>query len=283
VNEYVNKYRTGDLSLLLLDIDYFKKVNDTFGHDVGDLVIKDLAILIKSLIDEQFIFSRWGGEEFTILLNNVGEKQALLIAENIRKNVEKRLIPHVGNITISIGATALNEEDTVDDFFKRADKALYKAKRNGRNRVEFIDEDVSSPYATLNLKFKKEWLSGNEGIDDDHKELVELTIRLVEESTIDLYSDETKYLIDDVIDHTIRHFIHEEKILEEIGYPEVYEHKKIHEELIQEVKKLRTKFTSKQLKPASFLSFLFDDLLMGHLVEEDAKFFKYTRNERLGK
>lgn len=127
-----------ELSLLIFDVDHFKKVNDVYGHDIGDVVLKDMSKLIKISIRNTDVFARFGGEEFVVLLNNTHRSGALLLAEKIRKCIEKHtceIDEHKIRFTASIGVTSLNQRDNRDSLFKRADNALYQAKNNGRNRV----------------------------------------------------------------------------------------------------------------------------------------------------
>lgn len=126
------------LSLLVLDIDHFKKINDTFGHAMGDNALKTLVNRISNKIRSSDILFRYGGEEFTILLNNTGTDGALLLAERIREAVEEMV--YINNdvtmrFTISIGVSTLAGGESGDSLFDRADKALYEAKRTGRNLV----------------------------------------------------------------------------------------------------------------------------------------------------
>ncbi|UPK43622.1 GGDEF domain-containing protein [Paenibacillus pabuli] len=130
------------LSLLVIDIDRFKKVNDTFGHTSGDAVLKQLGQLLIEHARSADIVSRNGGEEFAILLLDCGHHQAMAIAESIRQSVEKYLfaLPDGNTIrlTISIGVAIFPDhcDDRDDnDFFEQADRALYEAKNTGRNRV----------------------------------------------------------------------------------------------------------------------------------------------------
>ncbi len=126
------------LSLVLYDIDHFKKVNDTYGHQVGDVVLKELSNLIKnSLRNVDYLF-RIGGEEFAIILTDTDLEGALAAAEKLRKRVEEYSFPHVGKVTISLGVATMKPQDTPKTLLKRADDALYRAKRKGRNRVEFL-------------------------------------------------------------------------------------------------------------------------------------------------
>jgi diguanylate cyclase (GGDEF)-like protein len=124
------------LSLIMFDIDYFKQVNDTHGHQVGDLVLVNLAQLIAKNIREHDIFARWGGEEFMILAPNIPLESAQQMASKLRALVEDTLFPVVGRLTISLGVTPFREDDTPRSLTKRVDDALYRAKRGGRNRVE---------------------------------------------------------------------------------------------------------------------------------------------------
>jgi diguanylate cyclase (GGDEF)-like protein len=127
------------VSLIMLDIDYFKKINDTYGHQTGDFILKALVKEIKSILRESDIFARIGGEEFTILLSDTSIDGASVIAEKIRLTIEKKTFVFNTtsiNITVSIGISELNKENTsIEDLYKESDKKLYEAKRNGRNKV----------------------------------------------------------------------------------------------------------------------------------------------------
>lgn len=123
-------------SIIMLDIDYFKKVNDTYGHLVGDQVLKKLSDLLKRTFRKTDIPGRWGGEEFLILLPQQDRMHACMIAEKLRSAIEASEFPDVGTITSSFGVTEYAAGDTVENLIKRADDALYRAKKLGRNRVE---------------------------------------------------------------------------------------------------------------------------------------------------
>lgn len=131
LSEINNKY-----TLAIIDIDKFKSINDTYGHDVGDYVLKDLATLISNKIRTTDIFARWGGEEFVLVLDTPDLLQAQNISDNLRKEIENSKFKTVGKITISIGISEFKtKNDTFEDVFKKADQALYQAKMSGRNRV----------------------------------------------------------------------------------------------------------------------------------------------------
>lgn len=123
------------LSLLLMDLDHFKRVNDTLGHAAGDLVLQKLAELISGRIRSHDIFSRWGGEEFAILTPKCDEQQATVLAEVLRDMVEQYDFGNGLQLTISIGVTSHICGELPELFVSRADQALYQAKHDGRNRV----------------------------------------------------------------------------------------------------------------------------------------------------
>jgi diguanylate cyclase (GGDEF)-like protein len=137
-NKWVRKgAQTGfDVWLLMIDIDNFKRINDAYGHPVGDKILQQVAAALNSVLREQDIIARFGGEEFVVMFKPDGKKNALLKADRVLKIVES-LRPEGLKVTISIGVAQLSISDK--DFFmllKKADDALYKAKNNGRNRVE---------------------------------------------------------------------------------------------------------------------------------------------------
>jgi len=126
------------LSLILLDIDYFKKFNDRYGHPVGDKILIYLTELVQDNIRLIDTFARYGGEEFIILLPETAIEKSYLLAENLRKLIENdsqntKECPET--ITCSFGVTQMKENDTPDIMIKRVDTALYKAKNSGRNKV----------------------------------------------------------------------------------------------------------------------------------------------------
>ena len=123
------------LSMLYFDIDHFKKINDTYGHKVGDGVLIEVVELISALLRQSDLLARWGGEEFVVILPETSVEQAKVIAEKLRSCIETHLFMNVSDLTCSFGVTQLRSDDTEQSFLIRADKALYEAKESGRNRV----------------------------------------------------------------------------------------------------------------------------------------------------
>ncbi|MFA5215215.1 PAS domain-containing protein [Sulfuricurvum sp.] len=135
--ERSKRYST-PLSLIMYDIDYFKRVNDTFGHDAGDAVLQTLTTLVKSNIRTVDIVARWGGEEFMILMPQSNASTAAEAAEKLRQKIVEHPFEPVGKLTVSFGVTPFEPQDDLDGLIKRVDDALYQAKEHGRNRVEIL-------------------------------------------------------------------------------------------------------------------------------------------------
>lgn len=130
------KRRAGTpMALVIFDIDHFKRINDTYGHDGGDEVLKALANLVSGDIRTSDFFARWGGEEFVLLLRDDDCDAAMTLAEKLRNQIANTDFPAVGKVTCSFGVTAWKQDDTEANFVARADRALYAAKNGGRNQV----------------------------------------------------------------------------------------------------------------------------------------------------
>ncbi|MBT8119712.1 MAG: diguanylate cyclase [Gammaproteobacteria bacterium] len=127
-----------ELSLIFCDLDYFKKINDKYGHKIGDDALKAFTQLVSDNIRKTDVIARWGGEEFALLLPETSIMVAASAAEKLRSETERFDFPHVGHITASFGVTQYIEGDTEASLINRADDALYKAKKNGRNRIEML-------------------------------------------------------------------------------------------------------------------------------------------------
>ena len=131
--------------IIMTDADHFKHFNDTYGHQVGDLVLKSIATVLKNSVRGLDIVARYGGEEMIVLLRGSSLKDGLNVAEKMRRNIESCIVRNeTGSykVTMSLGVSMFKNDDTVDTVIKRADDGLYKAKQAGRNRVECVEENV---------------------------------------------------------------------------------------------------------------------------------------------
>lgn len=127
---------TESLSLIMFDIDYFKRINDSDGHDAGDEVLKSIAEIVQQNIRDTDLFARVGGEEFTVLAPGTTIEGATEIAEKLRQKIFAHIFEPSGAVTASFGVVELKRDESLDGMSKRVDNALYQAKERGRNRVE---------------------------------------------------------------------------------------------------------------------------------------------------
>jgi len=134
-------------SIIMIDIDHFKNVNDTYGHQIGDLVLKEISKILQDSVRKTDVVGRWGGEEFLIIFPNTDVNNIHLIAEKIRTNIEKFHFSIVGKQTVSLGVTTVIENDIQETILSRADKALYEAKEKD------IDQAILKAYNYLTKKF----------------------------------------------------------------------------------------------------------------------------------
>ena len=146
VNQKIGEFKRfkRDFSVIFFDIDFFKKVNDTYGHDIGDYVLKNIALIVTENIRKSDIFGRWGGEEFIIFLPETSIEDAISLAEKLRKTIQIHAFYEIESITCSFGVTYLKENESKSSLLKRVDELLYMAKEDGRNCVksDFIIDNV---------------------------------------------------------------------------------------------------------------------------------------------
>ncbi len=268
------------LSMVIFDLDFFKRVNDTFGHDKGDEVLKRTASEVQNALRKSDILVRWGGEEFAILMPYTGKDDAAKVSEKIRETLQTLMHSGVGNVTASFGvADHLFGESTIE-WFKRADTAMFNAKNAGRNCVR-ISEDFEPAHASfIKLIWKKEFESGDPRIDEQHKVLFQYANQIKNMSLSDNDLEKETLMFEKIIQHIVVHFQSEEEILKAYGYPELVEHHKIHEGLVAEIALARQAFEEGRLGVAEVFTFLTDVVIAGHLFHEDAKFFKYIQKQR---
>jgi diguanylate cyclase (GGDEF)-like protein len=135
--ERARRYET-PLGVIMLDLDNFKRINDDYGHRIGDVVLQELVLLVRRRIRRTDEIIRYGGEEFIVVTPMTNMDQARELAEDIRATADAHRFPGVASITVSTGVTAFKPGDDMDSLLSRVDAAMYEAKRLGRNRVEVI-------------------------------------------------------------------------------------------------------------------------------------------------
>ena len=276
--QHANRYQE-QLSMLLLDLDHFKQVNDTWGHPVGDELLKLTANTVSKTIRESDILIRFGGEEFAVLMPRTSLDGALLVAEKIRSAIENKPLATVGIRTVSIGAAERMKAESFRHWYRRLDGALYQAKQTGRNRVVASDGNEKLPLRDFDLEWRSALHSGNDEIDRQHQELFEIGNRFINLSLEGTDQAEIIKQLDLLLSHTVSHFASEEKILELVDYPDLKRHAEIHQELIAKTMHYRESFERGEIKASAYFSFIVDDMILNHLKHEDTKFFPFLQKE----
>ena len=265
------------MAMAILDLDRFKLVNDTWGHPVGDAVLRRTAEVITEIIRNTDYLVRLGGEEFIIVMPNTDSVGAMLVAEKIRQALEANNHPQAGRVTASLGVAERMQSESFATWYKRVDQALYEAKNSGRNRVVMATEEMLPPQNYLQLQWDSKWNSGDGQIDAEHQELLALGNQLIYLAFSGATAATISQQLELVLQHVEQHFRHEEIILEKIAYPELKRHQKTHRNLLGKAAKLKAAQERQELKPAAFFSFIVDEVIVKHMMTEDVLFFSLLR------
>ena len=268
------------VSLILFDVDHFKRTNDTFGHQAGDTVLRELALLANATIRSSDSIFRWGGEEFAVLATSTGYRGAGRLAESLRAQVAQHHFPGVGEITISLGVAEHAASESADEWFRRSDAMLYAAKESGRNCVLIEPIGNSDAWACdkgsapLTLIWQEAYECGEASIDSEHRELFELANALIQAS---IGGEKAKLgfglAFSKLFDHVASHFASEEALLEQHGYAKVDAHRRAHTGLLERAIDLKKAVEAGQAKLGSVVEFLANDVVARHLFGADRDFF----------
>lgn len=270
------------LCLMVFDIDFFKKINDRYGHNAGDQVLVVLAAHIRASLRTSDSLTRWGGEEFVVLCPNTTLSTASLLAERLRNKIAGTNFPEVEHITVSVGVAECMSDETFEQWFQRADEALYRAKSGGRNQVQIAPETPDRIGAGENvaanfvqLVWHKSYECGNEVINREHQELFQDANKLLAAMLSGRPADEVKALVDILTRDVAKHFQDEVEILTAAGYPGTAEHAAMHRELVNGVVALVGRFHAGTLGIGELFNFLAHDVVAKHLLGADREFFSY--------
>ena len=274
------------LSMMIIDIDFFKKVNDVHGHNVGDQVLVKLATVLQSTLRTTDSLTRWGGEEFVVLCPNTTLSTASMLAERLRETVSRSPFPEVKNVTVSIGVAECMVGEAWEAWFKRADAALYRAKACGRNQVQIapetpqrlgVGENVAANF--VNLSWHGAYECGNALIDEQHRGLFNDANNLLGAILSGRPKDEVAALIDRLISDVVKHFKDEEAIFTAAGYPGAKEHAAIHRRLVDDATNLVNRFQAGTLAIGELFQFLAHDVVARHMLGADREFFPYLTSQ----
>lgn len=268
------------LSLLLLDIDHFQRINDEYGRQAGDAVLRELARVALSATSVSDEFFRWGGEEFAVLAIGTGYRGAARLAKNLRERVANHRFPGVGRVTVSIGVAEHNSAEGTQDWLRRADSMVGSAKLKGRDRVAVDPQGSSDQWASdrgtaaLHLVWQEAYECGEPTIDSQHYKLFELANHLIEGF---LASNDSFERIapayECLVEHIAQHFSTEETILSRSGYSRLDAHRRAHAGLLAHAGRLRDAVATGDARLGALIEFIADDVVARHLFKADRDFF----------
>ena len=261
------------LSSILLDLDHFKNINDRWGHPVGDSVLKMTARLLKENSRTSDFAIRIGGEEFVVLLPHTDIIGARTFAEKIRTEIEAGMHPVAGKFTASFGIAQRNPGETYRSLYKRMDDALYQAKQAGRNCVMNASDEINVYNVTM-LKWNKNWNCRESKIDKQHKELFELASCFMNISMDTISKEQAKEYLESMMEQLKAHFAYEELMLEKYDFDQLHMHKMIHEKLYARGQQIKDNVIDGVTEFSQATVFMFDEIIIGHLLSEDVKFFQ---------
>lgn len=275
------------LALLFIDLDKFKPVNDLYGHEVGDWLLQAVAQRMECCVRESDTAARIGGDEFIVLLPEINkEADALVVAEKIRETLSQpfqMLNGHLLDISACIGVAIYPDHGlTEKQLMKNGDAAMYRAKESGGNKVlmyrNSTGKSVVAEDILVRLNWKKAYESGEQKIDEEHKELFRLASILINTAMEqDEHPDKFDQAFRALLSHAIKHFAGEELVLAAYEYEDLEDHAKLHRELVQRAKKLHQAIVMHQLSVGQLIDFIIDDLVKGHMLKKDRKFYHLFR------
>lgn len=269
------------LSLLLLDIDLFKRINDVHGHNTGDQVLQALGSLLRSRLRGTDSLARWGGEEFVVVCPNTRRETAALLAERVRSEIADSSFPGVGKVTASLGVAECRPEETWEQWFARADQALYRAKKGGRNQVQLAPEAhpaLIEEYVVANfvqLVWRPTYECGDERVDRGHRQLFADANELLSA----ILSGQAAASVDRVVDHlladVLQHFADEEAVMAAAGFPGIEEHILLHRQLIDQAQQVVAQYRAGDQSVGNVFQFLAYDVVTRHMLGADRQFFPF--------
>ena len=278
----------GPLALIMLDIDFFKKYNDHYGHQAGDECLKSVALTLQESVQRASdLVARYGGEEFLLILPDTDAVSAQRLAESLCVSIAELKIPHAQSslrvVTLSAGIATLthNAYKDVDSLLRAADAALYQAKHNGRNQARPAPDsaarggpDKQLPGDFVQLSWHAAYECGDPLIDEQHRALFTQTNKLLS-AMLDGNTDTIGDLLDALIENVVRHFQDEEAIITSAGFPASAEHLATHRQLIERAFELVNLFHAGRLGIGELFQFLAHDLVARHILGSDREYIPY--------
>jgi diguanylate cyclase (GGDEF)-like protein/hemerythrin-like metal-binding protein/PAS domain S-box-containing protein len=276
-----------------IDLDGFKPINDSLGHETGDWLLKAVAQRLTECLREYDTAARLGGDEFVVLLPDLTQgDSALRVAERIRGTLATPFVTKDGRqieISASIGVSLFPDHaESARDLLQASDEAMYEAKKAGGNRVEHsrrqgtptpapvhVDDATSG---LVHLTWDASYASGNAFIDAEHRELFRQANRLLDLTTRPEMKTQDAYTgLVALVRAVDAHFQHEERILKQVGYPQLGGHAAKHRVLLQRAQEVVRRANEKPILVADVLNFVVAEVIHGHMLADDRDYFAFIK------
>ncbi|MDP5238855.1 diguanylate cyclase [Uliginosibacterium sp. 31-16] len=275
------------ISLLIFDVDHFKSINDGCGHEIGDRVLQQVALAVKGCTRDSDLLTRWGGDEFTVLMPHADIEHATEAAEKIRSAIARELFVDGLQISVSIGAAQWQvSRESVELALAKADEALYRAKALGRNRAEIHypevrDVDGNAELRVVRLLWRRHFESGHGLIDAQHRQLFEsvdqLQSLLADPAAVSL--EQLRFAVDRLMADVTSHFTSEEQVLGALAWPGLAAHQADHQRLLGEVAARRAALeqTPEAGHALRLARFVVVEVVANHMLQADRQFYPWLR------
>jgi diguanylate cyclase (GGDEF)-like protein/hemerythrin-like metal-binding protein len=271
------------LSIVILDLDHFKRVNDQYGHPAGDQVLVATARLLSTRVRESDFVARWGGEEFAVIASVTDAAGAARLAEKLRALMEVTHLGPAGAVTGSFGVAEMRPDDTVESLLERADEALYAAKAGGRNQVRcgeawvdmaaVVAAEVEGGEAGARQVYME---TGFPAVDEEHREIggaIQEFGSLVDRGDAEAVGRAMASLIATVADH----FAHEEELMRRRSYPSRARHEEAHMLFVGDARRFHAELERSGLTPGfrQWASSRLPDWFRYHILAHDVALGKF--------
>jgi diguanylate cyclase (GGDEF)-like protein/hemerythrin-like metal-binding protein/PAS domain S-box-containing protein len=282
------------LALLFIDLDNFKPVNDTFGHEVGDWLLKAAARRLTECLRAYDTAARFGGDEFVVLIPDlVQAHDAMRVAERILASLAQPFVTDDGrrfDISASIGMSLYPDHAHSErELLHAGDEAMYLAKNSGRNRIVQSQKvlDTAAVHAVedepnsglVHLRWESTYASGNVFIDAEHCELFRQSNQLLDLATrIDAEPAAVRASLQRLMRAVRAHFEHEERLLTEWRFPDLTEHALKHRRMLEDAEQIDHLFDDETVPTRELFGFLVGEMIHGHMLTEDSKYFYLLRS-----
>lgn len=272
------------LAVLFIDVDKFKSINDTYGHHIGDFVIKTVAQRISNTLRKSDSAARLGGDEFLVLLHQgQGSVDVAKVAEKVKEILQAPIFYDESltlHVTASIGISIYPDHaHDVQTLIQKADDAMYRVKNVGGNGIEIYapfnaQEEMNGTQTCRRFHWHSHYQSGHSGIDKEHQQLFDFANQLADSiEDAEAAPEEFQKQYHNLVKHIRTHFEHEEAILNRLNFNQLEQHKALHHSLLHKASELFDAVMCNQQKAQSLVEFLADELLTKHLLHEDSLFF----------